>query len=122
MLLPPAQSLEKLSGHGQPVILQTAALPLAGSKVDPAITEVHIFPAQTEKLAAPRSQMQIGQQQEKFTPNSADTAARPAPLPQEEPFLPANEDRPPESSAAVSDDMGAEEDTASERRPRFGPG
>ena len=55
MLLPPAQSLEKLSGHGQPVIFQAAALPLAGTKADPAIAEVHIFPAQAEKLAAPRA-------------------------------------------------------------------
>ena len=50
------------------------------------------------------------------------TAAQTAPLPKEEPFLPANEDSPPESPLAVSEDMGAKEDAASERRPRFGSG
>ena len=59
---------------------------------------------------------------QKPAPRPADSAVPPEPLPQEEPFLPANEDRPPESPLAVSEDMGAEEDTASEWRPRFGPG
>ena len=59
---------------------------------------------------------------QKPAPRPADTAAQTAPLPQEEPFLPANEGSPPESPPAVSDDMGAEEGTASEWRPRFGPG
>lgn len=59
---------------------------------------------------------------QKPAPRPADTAAQTAPLPQEEPFLPANEDSPPESPLAVSEDMGAEEETASEWRPRFGPG
>ena len=59
---------------------------------------------------------------QKPAPRPADSAAQTAPLPKEEPFLPASADRPPESSPAVSDDMGAEEDTVSERRPRFVPG
>ena len=59
---------------------------------------------------------------QKPAPRPADSAVPPEPLPQEEPFLPANDDSPPESPLAVSDDMGAEEETASERRPRFGPG
>lgn len=59
---------------------------------------------------------------QKPAPRPADSAVPPEPLPQEEPFLPANDDSPPESPPAVSDDMGAEEDTASEWRPRFGPG
>ena len=54
---------------------------------------------------------------QKPAPRPANTAAQTAPLPQEEPFLPANEGSPPESPPAVSDDMGAEEDTASEWRP-----
>lgn len=59
---------------------------------------------------------------QKLAPRPAGSAVPPEPLPQEEPFLPANVDRPPESPLAVSDDMGAEEDAASEQRPRFGPG
>lgn len=59
---------------------------------------------------------------QKPAPRPADTAAQTAPLPQEEPFLPANEGSPPESPPAVSDNTEAEEETACEWRPRFGPG
>lgn len=59
---------------------------------------------------------------QKPAPRPADSAVPPEPLPQEEPFLPASEDSPPESPLAVSDNMETEEDTASEWRPRFGPG
>ena len=59
---------------------------------------------------------------QKSAPRPANTAAQTAPLPQEEPFLPANEGSPPESPPAVSDNMEAEEETACEWRPRFGPG
>lgn len=61
MLLQPAQSLEKLFGHGQSVILYDYRPPTCGYQGRLVIIEVHIIPTRTEKLAAPRSQMKIGQ-------------------------------------------------------------